>query len=770
MTNLRAFRSAVFIKGLSAVIAQTLLLRELLAVFGGNELTVGIMFVSWLLAGAAGSAFFARPFGRLRPAARGYAACLLLFLCALPAALLIARLAHPLLGLAAGEVLTLGQIVLVCGAVLAPLALADGALFTLACRWIDSVNPSARGTGSVGAVYLFECLGALAGGILFTFLLLRLFSATTIVFLVCLLDAAAFACLAATQRRTALRGAAVLLAAAAVAGMIFAGRLQRWSLEKQWPQGTVLVSENSLAGNITITRQEDQFNVFYDGVPILAVPNPDTATVEDLVDLTLLAKPASQRVLFIGHAAGGFLGEILKYPVRQVTAIEPDPVLMRLLARLPVPSIQKELRDPRVTVAALDPRRALDTTDTRFDVVFLHAGLPTSLAANRTYTRDFFARIDRHLSPDGVCAVTTWGSLTFLSDPLKRVNAGLEKTLASVFPYVEAIPGDSMTIFLASRRPVPLDPKIMAGTQKRLAIPALLVNPSYLNIRLNEDDRRWFKAMMTDALRQAQPNTDLRPCGLYDALALSYAQFSKKLPLVFSGFRRTTPGLLAALLLAFGFLGRFLGRRRRQGGVLKLAVFTSGFYSMSAYMTTLLAFQAFWGILYAWLGVFTAAFMAGTAAGAAAGRMLKPARRTVKTLIAVEILIPALVTALALLIVKAFSSGAGRETGGYTLFLLTGFLTGTLVGIELPLVYGIYRRGDGRTTTTNEEATDRDTALAGQLYGLDLAGACLGSFAVPLLLIPSRGIPATLAFLLALKLLQALALRPLARERRSRLD
>ena len=460
----RAFRATVFIKGLSAVIAQTLLFRELLVVFGGNELTVSLMLCIWLLSSATGSIFFVRLFDRMRSAKRAYTLCLFLFILWLPTALLLTRLAHPFLGLGFGQVLSLGHIALLCVVVLSVLALADGAMFALAYR----------GIGSVSLTYFFECLGALAGGILFTFVLLRFFSSTTIVLIVCLVDTVAFAFLAWTQRRRPVRLTAVLLCAAALTGLTFTPHLQRWSLARQWPHGRVVVSENSLYGNITITKKAEQFNVFYDGLPILSLPQPDTAMVEDFVHLPLLAKPSSKRVLFVGHAAGGFLNELLKYPLEEIVTIEPDPLLIQLLYHLPEPSVQRELRDPRVTVVAVDPRRALAIMDDRFDAAFVHTGLPTSLAANRTHTQDFFASIAEHLEPEGFLAVSTWGSLTFLSEPLRRVNANLMATLQSVFTHVTAIPGDGATIFLASQRPVPLNANLMAGAQKRLIRPGAI--------------------------------------------------------------------------------------------------------------------------------------------------------------------------------------------------------------------------------------------------------------------------------------------------------
>ena len=49
------FSGAVLVMGASGLIAQLLLLRELLITFLNNELTIGIILANWLILEAAGS-------------------------------------------------------------------------------------------------------------------------------------------------------------------------------------------------------------------------------------------------------------------------------------------------------------------------------------------------------------------------------------------------------------------------------------------------------------------------------------------------------------------------------------------------------------------------------------------------------------------------------------------------------------------------------------------------------------------------------------------
>src|SRR5271166_1748520 len=56
----RAIKGAVALIGFSAVIGQIVLMRELIVVFNGNEISLGIMFATWLFWTAAGSSLSSR--------------------------------------------------------------------------------------------------------------------------------------------------------------------------------------------------------------------------------------------------------------------------------------------------------------------------------------------------------------------------------------------------------------------------------------------------------------------------------------------------------------------------------------------------------------------------------------------------------------------------------------------------------------------------------------------------------------------------------------
>ena len=77
--------------GSTAVVAQIVLMRELMVVFYGNELSLGLMLANWLLWTAAGSSLLGRITTKCGNARRCLAGLQLLIALALPATIFAVR-------------------------------------------------------------------------------------------------------------------------------------------------------------------------------------------------------------------------------------------------------------------------------------------------------------------------------------------------------------------------------------------------------------------------------------------------------------------------------------------------------------------------------------------------------------------------------------------------------------------------------------------------------------------------------------------------------
>lgn len=76
---IKHFSVAILIKGVSGLVAQILLLRELLIVFSGNELSIGVILANWLILGAFGSYILGRRAERSKYSLEVYTVITILF-------------------------------------------------------------------------------------------------------------------------------------------------------------------------------------------------------------------------------------------------------------------------------------------------------------------------------------------------------------------------------------------------------------------------------------------------------------------------------------------------------------------------------------------------------------------------------------------------------------------------------------------------------------------------------------------------------------------
>jgi spermidine synthase len=726
--------SAILLKGFSAVIAQTLLIRNLLVVFYGNELTFSIILCIWLIAGAIGSSLLAGLFNKTKDHLRPF--CLFQALLAfwLPCAIILIRTSKTFLGVWPGEVLNIAQITLIALASLSLLALSDGALFTLGFRLIPSV----------AKIYLLESLGVMIGGIIFTFVLLVFLNSFQIALLVSCLNLLACSLLLLKDKNHLFKIGSGLLFLILLNLYARSGQLQEITLKEEWKDRPIAAYENSRYGNIVALKEKNQFTIFSNGLPVVSLPSPETYFTEDFVHIPLLAKPSAKKILFAGTAVGGLIREALKYPLERIVYVEMDPAFIRIIRNLADPLTTAELKDKRVDIELTDARNFIKTTREKFDAVFVNAGLPTSLSINRYYTKEFFKEVRSTLNIGGIAIFKTWGSLSYLSKETKKINASMLATLLQEFKYCGAVPGDGFNLFIASDEKINLNPAVLSANLKRLGIKTFLINPEYLSLRLQAPYREWFYDNITGPLKSASINRDLRPTGLYEGLSLYYSQFSKKIPKIFSGFEKVRPGYVALGLAFFLLIWRlFVIKNKVKLLSLDFTILSTGFFAMALQTTVLFLFQSLLGFLFAWLAILTTSFMVGASLGAfIAYKKLKELSEYNK-LGWIEIFLPLSSTAALLATAYLYANGHVSFTHIKWLFSLISVVTGLLVGIEMPVIFSL--SGSGPTSNASQRS-------AGKLYSLDLAGACLGVLLTPLVLIPSCGIIPTALILCLLKL------------------
>ncbi|MCK4417740.1 MAG: methyltransferase [Candidatus Latescibacteria bacterium] len=747
---------AMFFMGFVAVVAQVLLIREMLVVFYGNELSIGIILANWLLLEGGGSWFLGRLADRIKRKVPGFVG-LQIFICLyLPIAVYTTRVIKNLLGVTTGEGIGLLPIFYCSFLILAPLALAHGAQFAFGCRVFFEL--SKRAATDIGRVYILEGLGSGIGGLVFTWLLIPRLNSVEIALIVSLLGLlVALWVMASTERnqekttpsaRFLHRGfyPIVISLFFAVIYLLFssvAGKIHWHSVQQQWRGYNLKSYENSIYGNVAVVEKEQQLVFLSDGIPISTTPVPDIAFVEEFVHIALLSHSAPDKVLIIGGGVGGVLAEILKHPVKQLCYAELDPLVIKTVERFPTPLTTRELSDPRTEIKYVDGRLLVRTTGQRYDLILINLPVPSTLQLNRFYTMEFFRTARNILTKGGILVLRGPGSLVYMNKELRDLNLCIYETLRQVFPNIKVIPGD-FNLFLASASPELCDitAAVLSHRLEKRYLDTRLLTDFHLRYKLDPRKQSWFFQCLGGG-KKIRFNRDLLPSGLFYSLSYWNALFSPGITPVFELLNRLKLWMLLIPLAALAAI--LLGSRvGRVNFPVPVAVATTGFGGMAFNMVLILAFQSLYGYVYNIIALLTAAFMVGLSAGALLMLRIMKRNTPEKSLLrCFEMLILSFSLLLPLILIFCHAEIAHplvfRAVPGVILILSA--ISGFLVGSEFPLANKMYLRGKGKVGQ-----------VAGMLYGVDLFGSWLGALAVSVALVPVLGIFQTCLLVAAFKL------------------
>jgi len=732
--------------GFTAVIAQIVLMRELMVVFCGNEMSLGLMLASWLLWTAIGSSGLGRLASRSPQPRRLMALLELLVALTFPLAIYLARASKGAFQSVPGEILGPGPMILTSLVVLSLFCLLSGGLFAVGSRLFaqEAGTSTLAGTSNV---YLLEALGSGLGGILASLLLIRYLTSFQIAALLCLLNFLGAASL--TIRPVPRRRAAGLALVGVFAFLVLpfgCPWFEKTSLKRLWSGFELVAARNSVYGNLAVVQTEGTRSLFENGLVAFNVPDP--AAAEEAVHFALLQHPAPQSLLLIGGGANGSLSQALQHPsLERIDYVELDPTVLDL-AQEYFPAAWAPLRaDPRVHVHNTDGRLFLRMTNLKFDVLIVNLPEPQTAQLNRFFTLEFFQEAASKLTPAGVFSFQLKASEDYISPDLAEFLRCIDNTLRQVFPEVATIPGDTVHFFAAARAgSLTNDSRELIARLRARHIRTSYVREYYLPYRMMPD-------RVLDLESQIRPDADTRtdrdfaPVAYYFDVALWSTRFNTAYRRVFqtmAAVRFVSVTLTLALVL-FGLVAllRWLpaaeNRSRASAG---FCVAAMGFTLIGLEMLLLLAFQAIYGYVYQQLAIIIAGFMLGMTLGSRWG--LRAAahatgQRDVRRLFLLQllaalspVLLYALFDALA-----AIKNPANVFLASQILFPVLAVLCGLFGGYQFPVATRIF------FSNSNRKASG-----PGTLYALDLAGACVGAIVLSSYLVPVFGFRET-AWLMA---------------------
>ncbi len=743
---------AVLSTGFGGMVAQMLLLRELLIVFSGNELSIGIILANWLILEAFGCFFLGKRAENTKNKIETFVGITILFSLSLPAGVYLTRILKNILGVSIGETLGFLPMLFSSFLILLPSSISHGVLFTFGCK-IYSMFFN-RDASSVGRVYVYETIGTVVAGVVWTYLLIPYLHAFHVAVGLAMLNFFVCFFLLLPYWKTGwlqktIMGVSVLL-------LFFSGylvfaqgadKLHHLSIKTQWKAQNIVHYQNSIYGNICVVENDGQYAFFLDGIPSIIIPIPDIAFVEEFVHLPLLSHPNPEKLLILSGGAGGVINEALKHPsVELIEYTEIDPLVLKLIRKFPTPLTENELNNRRVRIKHIDGRLFLKMTQDKYDVILVGLTGPSDLQANRFYTKEFFSLAKERLNEGGILVIGVPGSLTYLSSELGNLNGCIFNTIKSVFPYLRVIPRDGVNLFFASSSE---EISLVDGTQlvSRLNernLKADLIIPWRIEHKLHPGWADWFLERLEGNTQKI--NHDFNPLGVFYSISHWNAIYTPSLRGLFRWLEGLNLRMFFMLFVIFITLYLLIRSKKRKlfGSGIPFCVATTGFAGMLFDLTLIFTFQVIYGYVFAWLGLLVTSFMAGATCGAMTiTSVLQWIKNDLKFFKKMELTIICFSLGLPFifLILQPYLDNPVVFPFLKILFLVLSFISGALIGAEFPLANKIYLR-DG----TNLSRT------AGLLYASDLLGGWLGGVVGAVVLLPVLGLLGTCIVIALLKI------------------
>ena len=733
----RRLLGLVFALGCSSLIAQSLLVREFLVVCFGNELSLGVIFASWLIGTATGGATG----GWLARRPRWAGATLLTGAFAagfiLPAQLTLIRASRALLQVPTGELIPLGSL-LTLGLLLgAPGSFCLGLTFAPACSLLAERGPRlgpAEGSTAIGRVYVVEAVGALFGGSLFSLVLagrVATFPLAAVV-AVTLIGLAVWAVRSRRQPRAlrwiALVGVVVVVAAALL--------LEPWTRELRWqslqPGVELVETVDSRYQNLALGQLAGQYSIYGNGEVMGTFPDPYSAAQQ--AHLFMAQHPAPKRVLLVGGGIEGLAVELLKHPITRLDYVSLDRAVSGLVRPYLPPDLASIFSDARFRPHYADGRYFVKQAQGPYDLVIVNVPDPRSAMINRFYTLEFCREVADILAPDGVLVTGAGETHGYLGEEVGRYAGSVYRTLKEVFPEVVVTPVGA-TYFFAARQPglVSDDPEVLAQRYRASGVQSEYFAPElYAQFFPPE----WVE-FIKDALSRYSDvpiNTDQKPVTYFYGLVLWDRYSGSHLTPALTWLRGLNPIAPLALLVAgavlvalYQLFGRGnLARMLRFN--LTWTVATTGCAAMAIELVLVFAFQNTFGYVYEKVGLIIGVFMFGLAAGglSATGLVARRPRLGLAAMLAVN---------AALMLFAGSLPGAlgllsrGTYHAQEVRFGVLVWMGGLLTGAHFPLAAHLL------------QLTGAGVArAAGRLDWADHIGACAGALVTGVVLVPVVGL------------------------------
>ncbi len=703
--------------GISSIIFQALIIREIISCFYGNEIFIGFILFIWLLWTAIGSKFIANLFKKTKKILIGLHYILpVIFLIQV----FLLRV-YPSLNTFPGEMPNILNSFLAILIILAPGCVVLGIIWTIASHISSSKQNKIL---NINKGYLKEMIGFVLGGILFSFIFVQLNIITTICITAIINFFVAFF-LTKPKKYKTITFLIIILTTILLLSP-YPTLLNKEIHSLKFPHQTIKKTISSPHGNITITNLNNQYNFYENGGLIGHTQNKEFSEI--LVHTTNLYQTNFNKALVIGVESSNIVQELLKYPFKKIYYIQPNKKIYSSIKAYLEPQLKNCLDNKRIEILYGDAFSILKKSNFSLDNIFVNLPNPSTALINRFYTKNFLALAYKNLNSQGILTSYLKASPSQTNKNLQKLNSSFYKSTKETFDSNLILPGNN-NIFLSS----PQKDKFNLNKNKLIQnfneknLKTSFFNENYINYRLSKNINEIRRELTS---LNNSTNTFLRPIGYFLNnlfwLDHFYSSFSKN----FNKISHNIWYILSILVLIL-----FIRSFKKTKKTLYLSASIGAFSSMAFEVIILMVYQNLIGNLYYKVALLIAALTMGMVIGIWTITKLKTINfKTLKYYHFFIILTSVLITSAITFIPE--TSLLFQELTCIFVSLIAGFATASIFPISNKLYLKKQQNISNKTS---------------HIYSADLVGASLGSL-LPIITIPLFGAIQTLSFILTINI------------------
>ncbi len=734
----------IFIKyGIISAVSQIIFIRELMVIFGGNELSIGITLCSWLLGTAAGSFVFSKIFTSGKNINLTVSSIFIILSVTIPVTLLFIRSVKNILNIQTGELIDIFSISGLSLLFLFPFCFLLGSLFPAVSRLFHYLTRM-DSRKSVGRVYILEGIGALLGGILLYFFLIKYLLNFQICFIISFLCLLSVIFILLINKQILIRILTSIIFSVLYFFFLFpfSNKLEETSYRFLWKGYKILESKNTMYGNIVVLEESNQRSFYENG--ILLFSSPDIMSAEESVHFALIEHPEPKSLLLMGGGINGGIKQAVKHKsIQEIDYVELDPAIIELGKKYLTEDDLPPSSSKNINIYNVDGRFFVKRCEKYYDVIIINFPDPSNALLNRFYTIEFFREISKILSKGGIFSFKLTSSENYINETLAQFFSSIDETLKKVFAEVIIIPGNTMIFAASNQKGIITDnPDILINRLKERSIDAMYVSEFYLPFRMSKE-RIDYAASIISSVKKSEINRDFKPIGYYYNIVLWSTYFSDKIRNVFGFVYNLKYKEIFIFITLLFFIIPLLFLKYKKSIV--TAVYIAGFSVICMEVILILGFQILYGYIYSKIALIIAGFMGGLAIGGFFSlKIIDDKSKSFSWLKRIQLII----SLLPVLIIISFYILSGVDklfhfTEIYLTILI--IISGFLGGCHFQLANSLYmKRGSEKNF--------------GIIYSADLFGASIGALLISSFIIPMSGIFVCCIYLFILNIIALLLL------------